>query len=48
VVIGAQRMNLHMVFLHMVNMGVQVEICARKGFWRVNNSGKPTNFRDIL
>jgi hypothetical protein len=36
------------VLLCMLNMGVQVEICAREVVWRVNNNRKPTNFCDIL
>jgi hypothetical protein len=35
------------VFLRMVNMGVQVEICARKVIWRVNNNRKIVNFCDF-
>ena len=36
------------MLLCMVNMGVYVEIRARKFIWRVNNNGKPVNFRNIL
>jgi hypothetical protein len=32
----------------MLNMGVQVEICAREVVWMMNNNEKPTKFRDIL
>jgi hypothetical protein len=37
-----------MVFLCMLYMVVQVEICACKVVWMVNKSGKPANFCDIL
>jgi hypothetical protein len=33
---------------HMINMGVQVEICAREVIYRVKKNGKPTNFCNIL
>jgi hypothetical protein len=37
-----------MVLLCMLNMGVQVQICAREVIWMVYNNRKPTNFCDIL
>jgi hypothetical protein len=36
------------LLLRMVNMGVQVEICAREIVLRVNNNRKPTIFCDVL
>jgi hypothetical protein len=36
------------VFLCMVNIGVQVEICAHKVILMVNNSRKPVIFCDVL
>jgi hypothetical protein len=36
------------VLLHMLNMGVQVEMFAHEVIWMVNNIKKTTNFRDIL
>jgi hypothetical protein len=41
-------MNYLVVLLHMLNMGLQIEICAREVVWMVNNSKKLVNFRDIL
>jgi hypothetical protein len=43
------RSTIYLVlFLHMVNMGVQVEICAREVIRRENNNKKPTIFCDVL
>jgi hypothetical protein len=36
------------VLLCMINMGVQVEICALEVVWMVNDDEKPKNFCDIL
>jgi hypothetical protein len=36
------------VLLHMVNMGVLVEICVREVVGRVNNNGKLVIFCDVL
>jgi hypothetical protein len=38
VVIGTQSTIYLVVFLHMVNMGVRVEICAREVVLMVNNN----------
>jgi hypothetical protein len=35
-------------FLHMVNMGLQVEICVCKFIWKANNNIKLVIFCDIL
>jgi hypothetical protein len=43
-----RSMIYHVLFLHMVNIGLQIEICACGFVWRVNNSRKPEIFCDIL
>jgi hypothetical protein len=48
VVIGAWSMNYLVVLLHILNMGIQVEICAREIVLMVNNSRKTMIFHDIL
>jgi hypothetical protein len=48
VVIGAWSMNYLVVLLHILNMGIQVEICAREIVLMVNNSKKTMIFHDIL
>jgi hypothetical protein len=48
VVMDAQSMIYLVMFWHMVNMGLQVEICAREVVWRVNNMRKPMIFYDDL
>jgi hypothetical protein len=47
-VIDARSTIYLVVLLCMLNMSVQIEICAREVTWRMNNNGKPTNFHDIL
>jgi hypothetical protein len=37
-----------MVFLHMLNIGVQVETCVCEVIWRVNNDRKLVIFCDVL
>jgi hypothetical protein len=38
----------HVLFLHMVNIGLQIEICACGFVWRVNNSRKLEIFCNVL
>jgi hypothetical protein len=47
-VIGAHSMIYLVMFLCMVNKGVQVEICAREVVGRVNNNKKVGIFCDVL
>jgi hypothetical protein len=47
-VIGVRSMIYFVVLLCMLYMGVQVENCAFKVIWRVNNNRKPTIFCDVL
>jgi hypothetical protein len=37
--IGVQSMIYLVVLLHMLKMGVQVEICVGELIWKVNNNG---------
>jgi hypothetical protein len=48
VVIGAWSMNYLVVLLRILNMGIQVEICAHEVVLMVNNSRKTMIFRHIL
>jgi intracellular sulfur oxidation DsrE/DsrF family protein len=41
-------MHYLMVLFHMLNMGVQVQICAREVIWMVYNNKKLVNFCEIL
>jgi hypothetical protein len=48
--IGYRCTSMHylMVLLHMLNMGVHVQICVREVVWMVYNNKKLVNFYDIL
>jgi hypothetical protein len=48
VVKGVWSMIYLVVFLCMLNMGVQVKICAHEVVWMVNNNEKVANFHNIL
>jgi hypothetical protein len=48
VFISVQRMIYLVFFLHMVNTGALIEICACEVVWRMNNSRKSTIFCDVL
>jgi hypothetical protein len=41
-------MNYLVVLMCMLNMGVQVEICAHEVVWKANNHRKPVIFCDVL
>jgi hypothetical protein len=46
--IDVRSMNYLVELLHILYMGVQVEICVHEFAWSVNNNIKPTIFCDVL